>query len=68
VLAHLFPHGGHPVMTASFWREEHLRRHPEHVGAVFVAEIEADELAGILQRAVAALDRGLATAEPGPSE
>jgi hypothetical protein len=45
------------VITVEFCRKEHLRRHPEHIGAVFVAEIEAGELAGILQNAVAALDR-----------
>jgi hypothetical protein len=59
VLAHLLPHGNHLVMTVGFCREEHLRRHPEHVGAVFVAEIETEKLADILQGAVAALDRGL---------
>jgi hypothetical protein len=63
VLAHLLRYGSHLVMTVGFWREEHLRRHPEHMGAVFVADIEAEELAGILQGAVAALDRGPASAE-----
>lgn len=49
--------GGHLMMTAGFWRDEHLRRHPEHVGAVFVAELEAEELADILQGHVTALTR-----------
>jgi hypothetical protein len=43
------------VITVEFWREEHLRRHPEHIGAVFVAEIEAEELGGILRDAAAVL-------------
>jgi hypothetical protein len=55
VLVHLFPEGNHLVITVEFCREEHLRRNPEHIGAVFVAEIEAGELAGILQSAVATL-------------
>lgn len=63
VLAHLLRYGNHLVMTLGFWREEHLRRHPEHMGAVFVAEIEPEELADILQGAVAALNRGSASAE-----
>lgn len=63
VLAHLLHYGNHLVMTGGFWREEHLRRHPEHVEAVFVAEIEPEELAGILQGAIAALNRGPASAE-----
>jgi hypothetical protein len=63
VLAHLLCYGNQLVMTVGFWREEHLRRHPEHIGAVFVAEIEPQELAGILQGAVAALDRGRASDE-----
>lgn len=55
VIAYLFPSGDHLALTAGFWREEHLRRHPEHVGAVFAAEIEAEELAGILCDAAAGL-------------
>jgi hypothetical protein len=57
VLAFLFRDGDHLMITVEFWREEHLRRHPEHMGTVFVAEIEAEELAAILQDAVAALGR-----------
>jgi hypothetical protein len=68
VLAHLLPDGNHLAITVSFWREEHLRRHPEHAGAVFVTEIAAEELAGILQGAIAALVRGLAPAEPDVAE
>lgn len=55
VTAHLFPDGGHLALTLGFWREEHLRLHPEHVGTVFVAEIEAEELTGILHDAAAGL-------------
>ena len=55
VLAYLFRDGDRLVITMEFWREEHLRRHPEHRGAVFVAEIEAEELADILQNAVGVL-------------
>ena len=40
VLAHLFREGNHLVITVEFCREEHLRRHPEHLGAIFLAEIE----------------------------
>jgi hypothetical protein len=68
VLAHLLPDGGHLAITVGFWREEHLRRHPEHVGAVFVTEIAAEELADILQGAVTALGRGQAPAEPDVAE
>jgi hypothetical protein len=62
VLAHLLPNGSQLAITVSFWREKHLRSHPEHVGAVFVTEIAAEELAGTLQGAVTALACGL-----GPS-
>ena len=55
VLAYLFRDGDRLVITMEFWREEHLRRHLEHRGAVFVAEIEAEELADILQNAVGVL-------------
>ena len=55
VLAHLFPHGDDLAITAEFWREEHLRLHPEHAETIFVAEITADELTGILQDAAVAL-------------
>jgi hypothetical protein len=68
VLAHLLPDRGHLVMTVGFWREEHLRHHPEHAGTVFAAEIEAEELADILQGAVAALDRAQASAESRAAE
>jgi hypothetical protein len=68
VLAHLLPDRGHLVMTVGFWREEHLRHYPEHAGTVFAAEIEAEELADILQGAVAALDRAQASAESRAAE
>ena len=47
--AHLLRYGSHLMITVGLWRDEHLRRHPEHVGAVFVAELEVEELADILQ-------------------
>lgn len=57
VLAHLFCDGNHLVLTVEFWREEHLRLHPEHAKSVFMAEIEAGELTDILENVVAALGR-----------
>ncbi|GGT25276.1 hypothetical protein GCM10010222_79040 [Streptomyces tanashiensis] len=41
-----------------FWREEHLLSHPEDAGAVFVAEIPAEEFVEILEGIAAALDAG----------
>jgi hypothetical protein len=43
-----FRDGDRVAITVEFWREEHLQQHPEHVGQVFVAELEAEELARIL--------------------
>jgi hypothetical protein len=57
VLAHLIRDENHLLITLEFWRKEHLRLHPEHAGAIFAVEIEADELARILQNAAAALDQ-----------
>ena len=56
VLAFLFRDGDHLVITLQFWREEHLLKHPEHVGTVFAVEIRAAPLAGILEELVAVLD------------
>lgn len=58
LLAMLFRDGDNLVITLEFWREEHLRAHAEHVGEVFVIEIQATEFAGILEDLVAALDQG----------
>lgn len=40
VSAHLFRDGDHLTITLQFWRERHLRLHPEHVGVVFVVAID----------------------------
>lgn len=55
MLAHVFRESGYLVITVEFRRDEHLQRCPEHTGAVFASEITAEELAGILQNAAAAL-------------
>ncbi|MEU2079345.1 hypothetical protein [Streptomyces sp. NPDC013489] len=55
VIAHLFREKDHLVIMLEFWREEHLRNHPEDAGAVFVVEIQAQEFVGILEGIVAAL-------------
>jgi hypothetical protein len=57
VTAFLFREGDELVLTFQFRREEHLREHPEHAGAVFVVEIQAAEFADILDALVAILDR-----------
>ena len=56
IVAFLFRDGEHLEITWQFWREEHLLRHPEHVGTVFTLEIRATELAGLLEDLVAVLD------------
>jgi hypothetical protein len=56
--AFLFRDGDQLVITVQFWREEHLLKHPEHVGTVFAVEIQAAEFAGILEDLAAVLDRG----------
>ncbi|MFC0115345.1 hypothetical protein [Kibdelosporangium aridum] len=53
----LFRDGDELVLTFQFWREEHLLKHPGHVAAVFVVEIQAREFAGILEDLVAILGR-----------
>ena len=55
VTSFLFRHNGGLVLTAEFWRQSHLRAHPEHAGVVFTADIPTDELIGILEGLVAAL-------------
>lgn len=42
--AFLFREGDRLVLTFEFWREDHVRRHPEHLGMVLVAELPAQEL------------------------
>ncbi|MFJ6052485.1 hypothetical protein [Streptomyces sp. NPDC092307] len=58
VTAYLFREEDRLVITLEFWREEHLSRHPEDAGAVFVVEIPVEEFVGILEGIVAALDAG----------
>lgn len=55
VLAHVFRESGYLVTTVESWRDEHLQRCPEHTGPVFASESTAEEPAGILQNAAAAL-------------
>jgi len=52
----LFRDGDRLVLTLQFWREEHLLKHPEHAGEVFVARVPAGEFVGILDGLLAALD------------
>ncbi|MFD6877541.1 MULTISPECIES: hypothetical protein [unclassified Streptomyces] len=56
VTAHLFREEDRLVITLEFWREEHLVNHAQDAGAVFVAEIPAEEFIGILEGIAAALD------------
>lgn len=56
VTTHLFRVADRLVLTLQFWREEHLVRHPDHVGRVFVAEVPTEEFVGILEGLAAALD------------
>lgn len=49
VIAHLFRDGERLLLTAQFWREDHLLKHPEHADEVFTAEIPAVEFIGILE-------------------
>lgn len=58
VTVHLFRDGDCLVITLQFWREEHLIKHPEHAGKVFVVEIPTAEFVGILEDLVAVLDGG----------
>ncbi|MFJ7946493.1 hypothetical protein ACIQ6K_22995 [Streptomyces sp. NPDC096354] len=56
VTAHLFRDADRLVLTLQFWREEHLVRHPDHAGKVFVAEVPTEEFVGILEDLAAVLD------------
>jgi hypothetical protein len=56
VTAHLFRNADRLVLTVQFRREEHLVRHPDHAGKVFVAEVPAEEFVGILEDLAAVLD------------
>ncbi|WP_034262783.1 hypothetical protein [Actinospica robiniae] len=57
LMAFAFRDGDRLELTWQFWREEHLRSHPEHVGVVFVLDIQATEMTSILDELLAALDR-----------
>lgn len=57
VEAFLFRDGERLEITWRFWREAHLRSHPEHTGTVFTVKTGAAELAGLLDDLVAVLDR-----------
>jgi hypothetical protein len=57
VLAFVFREGDNAVITLQFWREEHLRTRPEHVGMVLTIAIPVGELAGVLEDLAAVLDR-----------
>ncbi|MER6316596.1 hypothetical protein ABT237_22935 [Streptomyces sp. NPDC001581] len=56
VTACLFREADRLVITLEFWRKEYLIDHPQDAGAVFVAEIPAEEFIGILEGIAAALD------------
>ena len=43
------------AITLQFWREAHLRQHPEHAGAVFATKIEAGVLVEIFDQMAAVL-------------
>lgn len=53
-----FREGTRLAITFQFWRDEHLVKHPEHAGTVFVVEMEAAEFAATLDDLTAVLDRG----------
>ncbi|WP_377267558.1 hypothetical protein [Peterkaempfera sp. SMS 1(5)a] len=56
VSAHLFRDADRLVLTLQFPREEHLARHPEHAGKVFVTQVPTEEFVGILEDLAAVLD------------
>ncbi|MFH8729011.1 hypothetical protein [Streptomyces termitum] len=58
VIACLFREKDRLVVTFEFWREDHLRDHPEDAGVVFVAEVSVREFVGVLDGITAALDAG----------
>ena len=65
VLCFHFREGDRLVITAQFWREEHLLKHVEQAGRVFVVETRVSEFAGILEDLVAVLDRAGGAPVPG---
>ncbi|WP_326680930.1 hypothetical protein [Streptomyces sp. NBC_01237] len=56
VTTHLFRDGDGSLITLQFRRDEHLLKHPEQAGQVFVAKIPTAELVGILEDLVDILD------------
>jgi hypothetical protein len=53
-----FREGDHLVLTFEFWREGHLRQHPEVAGKVLVTELPAAEFTGILDPLIVMLGQG----------
>ncbi|MEZ0096015.1 hypothetical protein [Streptacidiphilus sp. EB129] len=68
VTAHLFRDADRLVLTLQFLREEHLDRHPDHAGKVFVAEVPTEEFVGILEGLAAVLDSSQDPGCPCPAE
>lgn len=64
VSAYLFREGGRLTITLAFCRQEHLRLHPERVGAVFVVEIDVEEFVEILRDTVDVLGEGSTPSAP----
>ncbi|WP_157876061.1 hypothetical protein [Peterkaempfera griseoplana] len=54
--AHLFRDADRSVLTLQFRREEHLVRHPDHVGKVFVVDVPTEGFVGILEDLASVLD------------
>ncbi|MFD3595746.1 hypothetical protein ACFWU5_23730 [Nocardia sp. NPDC058640] len=55
VQAFAFLDADHLVITWQFWREAHLRNHPDHAGRVFEMKIECAQFAEILEGLISAL-------------
>lgn len=58
VTVHLFRDTDRLVLTVQFRREEHLFKHPEDAGEVFVVDIPTAQFVGILEDLVTVLDGG----------
>lgn len=54
LLGYLFRRGEHFTMTFEFWRQEHTV--PEERGVVFLAEVSEQELVGVLEEMLTALE------------
>ncbi|WP_103890105.1 hypothetical protein [Actinacidiphila yanglinensis] len=64
VTAHHFQDQDSSLITLQFRRDEHLLKHPEHAGEVFLAKISTEEFVGILHDLVAVLDNGQSQGRP----